>query len=423
MRTSPLKEATKSWIWVALFSIIIFLTVPIARNIQSFVAKHLGKDFFIYFVSGVIILIFIIIIYFLATKLRVGFISSYLWLIIITCLYLYFTLKLQKNPPEALHFLEYGILSFLLFRALKHDIKDKSIYVTATLFCLLIGTLDEILQWTLPRRFWDFQDVGLNALSGGLFQFAIWKVIRPKFISTKFNVKSLRFFSYTFAVCLIILGLCISNTPQRVTSYIKSFPWLSFLKDEEPMSEFGYKHTNPSIGIFYSRFSLDRLRETDSQKGKEYAQLLNNSKRTNYEQFIRKYNPTTHPFLHELRVHVFRRDSYLKSAKTASKIDAKKESYFIAYKENLILEKYFGNTIRKSVYAWDENQIKEIEASIDKNRLYESPVSANLFTSFSEKTVWITICSTISLLVFLNIILYFKEKKRKTDSYYQNNIP
>jgi hypothetical protein len=212
--------------------------------------------------------------------------------------------------------------------------------------------------------------------------------------------------------CLLILGVCISNTPQRVTSYTKQIPWLSFLKNEEPMSEFGYKHRDPSIGVFYSRLSFGRLYELDKHKGEEYAQVLNTLQKMDYELFIRKYNPTTHPFLHEFRVHVFRRDTYLKKGKFSSNSDEKKESYFIAHKENLILQKYFTQALKKSVYAWDEATLKEVEALINKNKSYESPVSANLFTSFSEKTVWISISSIIILLTIVNLILHFKQKQR-----------
>lgn len=410
MRIFSLKEATKSWIWVALFSIVIFLSVPVARNIQSFVTKNLGKKFFIYFVLAFLILAFSLLLYVLIVKLKVRSASSYVWLIIITSLYIYFTLKLQKNPPEALHFLEYGILGFLLFRALKHNIKDKSIYITATLFCLLIGTMDEIIQWIAPRRFWDFQDVGLNVLSGGLMLLATWTVIQPRHISEKFGVKSLKFFSLTFVACLVILGLCISNNPQRVASYTEQIPWLSFLKTEEPMSEFGFKHKDASIGVFYSRFSLKSLNDLDWQKNEEYSQILNNSKDVDYELFISNYNPITHPFIHEIRVHIFRRDTYFKKGRSSSILDEKKEFYFIAYKENLILQKYFARTFEKSVHFWERNKINEAETLINKHRFYRSPVSAHLFTSFSEKTTWIVIFFIIAVLIGINVIFTFKEK-------------
>ena len=352
------------------------------------------------------------LLYYLIFKLKIRSPSRYIWLIIIVGLYIYFTLKLWKIPEEAIHFLEYGLLGFFLFKALSHHLKDKSIYITATLFALLIGTFDEILQWITPQRYWDFRDAGLNCLSGGLFQLAIWKVVKPKIISEKMTVKSLRIFTSIFASCLIMLGLCVSNTPNRVYNYTERIPWLSFLQKEEPMSEFGYKYNDSEIGIFYSRLSPTRLQKTDKQKGEEYAQILNKSVNINYEQFLREYNPISNPFVLELRVHIFRRDTYFKNGKSTSNINEKKEFYLTAFKENLILEKYFKNSIEKSVYHWNDDILHESEAIIDKSKHYESPVSANLFTSFSEKTAWIIILNSIFFLLVVNIILLFTKKQQ-----------
>jgi len=331
-------------------------------------------------------------------------------------LYIFFMSKLWNVPEEAVHFLEYGLLGFFLFKAMIYHIRDKSIYVTATFLALFVGTIDEILQWMIPLRYWDFRDVGLNCLAGGLFQLAVWKVVKPNMISEKINAKSLRIFTSIFASCLIILGLCASNTPQRVASYTKIIPWLSFLQKEEPMSEFGYKYRDPEIGTFYSRLSSKNLQKTDNLRGEQYAQILNESVDKDYEQFLREYNPITDPFMHELRVHIFRRDEYFNKGKSTSTLNEKKEFYLIAYKENLILEKYFSRSIEKSVYHWNKDILKELEALVDKSRPYESPVSANLFTSLSEKSVWVSIFALIFFIVLINFILAFIKKRAKAIS-------
>ncbi len=416
MKTTLNKKALSSWIWVVLCSILIFVTVPVAQTIQKFVSKNLGKSFFIYFVLSVLALAFMSLLYFLIFKLNVRSAPNYIWLFILTGIYSYFTLKLVKTPPEAIHFLEYGLLGFFLFKALKYHIRDKSIYFTATFFALFVGTFDEILQWTIPQRQWDFHDVGLNALSGGLFQLVLWKVIKPKIISEKINPKSFLIFTSIVAPCLIILGLCASNTPQRVASYTKRIPFLSFLQKEEPMSEFGHKFKDPEIGVFYSRLTPKKLEKIDKLRGNEYAQVLNKSANMDYGQFLRGYNPFSNPFLHEFRVHVFRRDKYLKDARKTSKLNKKKEFYLIAYKENLILEKYFSNSIKKSIYIWNEDIFRELDTLIDKSKPYESPVSANLFTSFSEKIMWISIFALILSLILINFIFPYIKKQHKANN-------
>lgn len=323
---------------------------------------------------------------------------------------------MRNSPVEVTHFLEYGLLSVFIYKALNHHIKNKTIYFSAACIILLIGTFDEITQWIVPGRVWNFKDVKINLISGGLTQLAIWHVIRPKSVSGKINRKSLRIFSATFALCLIILGLCVLNTPNRVYSYSNRIQWLSFLQKEEPMSEFGYKHKDPEIGVFYSRLSVKSLYKTDNLKRNQYTQILNESINKDYEQFIREYNPITNPFMHELRVHIFRRDTYFEKGKSALNLNDRKKLYFIAYKENIILEKHFKNSIGKSVYRWNKGILHELETIIDKSKHYESPVSANLFTSFSEKTVWIVILSVIFLLVIVNFIFPYIEKRQRLPS-------
>lgn len=402
--------------WVAFCSIAIFLTVPVARTIQTYVAKNLGKNAFIYFVLSVLAIAFMSLLYFLIFRFKIVSASNYVWLFVLTGIYAYFTLNLIKAPAEAIHFLEYGLLGFFLFRALANHIKDKSIYFTATLLALIIGTFDETFQWITPGRFWSFHDVGLNTLSGGLFQVALWKVIKPKIISEKIRAESIKIFSSIFGVSLIVLGLCASNTPKRVEYYTKLMPWLSSLKKEEPMSEFGYKYEDPEIGVFYSRLNPEDLLKTDNAKGEEYSRILNESVNKNYQQFIREYNPITAPFMHELRVHIFRRDRYFKKANKSSNPKEKKEFYLIAYKENLILKKYFNLSIKNSVYWWDKAKIEKLKGLIDINKFYKSPVSANIFTAFSEKAMWIGIFVIISLLVLINLILPVEKKQSKTNN-------
>jgi hypothetical protein len=117
--------------------------------------------------------------------------------------------------------------------------------------------------------------------------------------------------------------------------------------------------------------------------------------------------------MHELRVHIFRRDEYFNKGKSTSNLNEKKELYLIAYKENLILESYFSHSIEKSVYRWNKEIFKELEAFAEKSRPYESPVSANLFTSFSEKSAWVSIFAIIFFLVLTNLILPLIKKQNR----------
>ena len=399
-----------AWLWVALCTFAIFLIVPLARTIQSFVQARWGRSLFGYTVLVAAGGTFLVLIYYLYFKLNIRSPLNYIWLTIITGLYIYFTIKLWKVPVEAIHFLEYGLLGFFLFRAFRFTIKDKSIYLSAFLFGSFVGILDEILQWMVPLRYWDIRDVGLNCLSAALFQIALWKGISPKIISQKINPKSAKILSILLGMNLVLLGLCVSNTPKRVSSYTKLFPALSFLEKEESMSEFKLKHRDPEAGNFYSRLSLEELEKEDRENSDKNAQILKDSKDKDYGEFLRNFPGSIFPFLHEFRVHLFRRDKKFEEALKTDGAEEKRKFFFIAYKENLILEKYFGQTVRKSSYKWSEEKINQTETLINKNEPYTSPVSASLFSPSHEKIIWMTI---LIILVLLAILNYFFSRSRK----------
>ena len=403
-----------AWIWVALCALAILLTVPIARTIQQFVLKKWGSELFGYAVLLSTAIFFFLALYILIFRLKIRSPSNYIWLFLIGCAYVYFTLKLWEQPEEAIHFLEYGLLGYFIFNALKLKIRDKTIFISAFLLGSLIGIFDEILQWIVKQRYWDFRDVGLNALSSGLFQAAMWLGIKPKIISQKVRPRSLRTASILLAANILLLGLCFSNTPKRVQSYTKALPFLSFLLQEEPMNQFNLKHDDPKIGTFYSRLTIDELLRLDRQQAAENGAVLHSWKDLDYAKFLRRHPGITKPLLYEIRVHIFRRDKRYERALQTRDEKQKRENLFIAFKENEILEKYFGHTLNESPYVWSEETKAQIESQIDSKVLYKSPVSKSFFSPKSETQAWI--------FIGLFLILLFAANRYYLHKYGQSNL-
>lgn len=399
-----------AWFLVFLCTLAIFLIVPLARKIQTFVSARWGRSLFGYAVLLAVAAVFVIILYYLIFRLKIRSISNYLWLTTVTVLYVYFTLKLWSVPEEAVHFLEYGLLGFFLFRALKFYIHDSSIYFISFLSGSLVGIFDEILQWMVPLRYWDIRDVGLNALSSALFQISLWKGIKSKAISPKIKINSLKTISILFSANLILLGLCLSNTPQRVASYTKTFPSLSFLKKEEVMNRFRHKIKDSDIGQFYSLLRVEELRKEDREKTLANARLIKEWKDKQFKIFRRHYSSLDHPFLYELRAHLELRDKNLAKAQMAANVKDKKNFFLAAYKENLILEKYFGRTLRKASGGWKKEQLRQAASLIDKSRPYSSPLPFGVTVPFSEKTLWITISGLLIIVIVFNFFLGCQSK-------------
>ena len=159
-----------------------------------------------------------------------------------------------------------------------------------------------------------------------------------------------------------------------------------------------------------SRFSLQKLKSLDREKKLEYSKILYESKAMDSTQFLKTYNPLTAPFLYEMRIHIFRRDRYFARAQGSPDNDSQLRQYFTtAYKENLILQRYFGETLKHTAYWWDQSKVDVLLKHIDPDTLYESPVCRDLFTSFTERQLWVVIFGVLFVFVFMNIKFYSRE--------------
>ena len=65
-----------------------------------------------------------------------------------------------------------------------------------------------------------------------------------------------------------------------------------------------------------------------------------------YQEFLSEYTSTKDAFLHEARVHLFRRDRYRHRLAAAEDREAADAYAIIASRENLIMERYFPHTMR-----------------------------------------------------------------------------
>lgn len=381
------------WIWVILCSFFIFLTIPFARGIQRFVYNAFGKELFTYTILIIVLIAFIALLYLFIFRLRIRRFSQYIWLAASAALYSYFTIKLKEHPEEAFHFLEYGVLSYLFFIALSKRVHDHSIYITSISFVLLIGVLDEFIQWMMPERFWDIRDVGLNTLSAAISMLGLWRGIRPIYINKPVRRLSVNMLLSIVTIDLLFLGFCLSNTPEVVSYYAKGV--VSWLKDEEPMVEYGYRYRDPDIGVIYSRLTLKQINEIDTHYGASYGIEIANAlnKGSSFKDLMGAYKPPENIFIYEFIIHLQRREDALEVFKESNYSYTRHIN--TALKENLILERYFKNTLRHAGYTMSDDTLKELKKqALINDEMYASSVGM-LITAFNQKTAWTIILITI----------------------------
>ncbi len=162
-----LPEKKVVWSIVALYVLLIFITLGDVVMIMDFAQRNLG-DYFnpILGVSPYFFLAaFLTYITFIKKEKRP---SRYIFLILIVVCF-FFIMRLLYYPAEKVHLIEYGILGALVFWAVSiHKVDIVFCYVAAIIVSLVVGSADEIVQGFLPFRVFDFRDIVVNNLSGAL---------------------------------------------------------------------------------------------------------------------------------------------------------------------------------------------------------------------------------------------------------------
>lgn len=86
--------------------------------------------------------------------------------------YIMVMVRLGLSPAERTHLFEYGLVSVLIYEALRERRRNgRSVPfpgLTAILAGAALGWMDEAVQLFLPSRVYDLQDVGVNAVAAAL---------------------------------------------------------------------------------------------------------------------------------------------------------------------------------------------------------------------------------------------------------------
>ncbi len=75
----------------------------------------------------------------------------------------------MEIPEERTHIVEYGVVALFLFEALAERFRNLGRPHHAAILAIAttaaVGTLDEIIQWTIPQRTFDLRDMAFNAIA------------------------------------------------------------------------------------------------------------------------------------------------------------------------------------------------------------------------------------------------------------------
>jgi len=398
----PKEREWISWLVVALWTISIFTFIPFARALQGVVSEQYGRDFFLVIVAVYLGLIFLLATLYLISTLKKLPLSNIVCLFFFFSLFAYWSWQLKSHPERALHFVQYGTLSILLYRALLHRFSDSGVYIIAVLGCFLVGTVDEIVQWFTPQRFFDYDDILIDGGASVLMQLAIITGIRPSIITLKANSKTLLICARLSIIQLILLSFCFINTPSLVNKYASQFEVLSYLKhNPSVMSEYGYRYEVPEIGRFFSRLNPQELVKVDQQRGEEVAKLIDQGYDVaNYDRFLAKHHFLKDPLTYEVRVRLFRRDAYWGQANEAKPSSrAFREALTISFREHLILRNFYPESYQNSNRRLSQKDEQWMRENQFPDHKYISPVGGHLLTQLSQRQYLYLILSLLIILL------------------------
>jgi hypothetical protein len=403
-----------AWLMAGLWSLLIFVTVPFVRAIQEAVTERLGARVFLW-VAIAVLLVAAAGAVVLGRRLR-GRVSlrSVLWLGAVLVVFIWWSRYLYE-PVEAIHFVEYGVLGVLVYLALRHRAADQSVFLSAALVVALFGTVDEIIQWVTPSRVFDYRDLVINAGAGSLVQIALWQGVAPAATRQPARPGSLRLPCRLAIAMVLVLGLCLSATPQRLDRLATRAGWMMPLAtSNDVMAEYGYRHVDPDIGTFRSRLTLQELHQGDQQQAAQIAAAIREHHgHGSYERFLQNYSAARAPLAHEVRVHIFARDRNLHLALKNPADPDHQRRMTVACRENQILQKYFPTILEHSGRRLGKGR----QAVLDQARLLDEPftskVSIHLITIFSEGWMRAAVLLTVALLLALDLWLGRRSRRQE----------
>jgi VanZ family protein len=229
----------------------------------------------------------------------------------------------EVDAVERFHFVEYGLVTALFYRAWQAG-RDAAVWIVPLLLSLLVGTFEEWLQWFIPARVGELRDVLLNLFAivcGLLFSMALDPPAAPMRRPAPVSRRSI-------AVAASLLLVAVAGFIHTV--------------------HLGHEIEDVDVGVFRSRYSAAELATVGAARADAW----------------RSRPPLTWARLS-------REDQYFSEA--VSHVQRRNEAWaqgnvLAARHENLILERYYAPALDTPSYVsaqglrWPDSQRADAES-------------------------------------------------------------
>lgn len=309
-------------------STALVLSAPFIGFLRSWIRTTFPGQF-VRIVGGAIALLAVVAVVSAALRIRTRRLLRYGAIVVALGIAVWYSLGEATGNPDVdvvqrFHFVEYGVITFLFYRAWR-PLEDPAILVLPVLAGLLVGTADEWLQWFIPNRVGEIADVLLNgiAIAGGML-FSLG-ADPPANFSRRMRPGSLFRIGRLAAVTILAIAIFFQ------------------------IVHLGYDVRDDEAGTFKSRWSKSELEHLGTAKRDEW--------RTHPPPLVLQRVSREDQYLTEGVTHVQKRNELLGANDPRS-----------AWMENLILEKYFTPVLDTPSYwsrtghRWSAEQRQSIQA-------------------------------------------------------------
>jgi len=379
----PLQRASRrraffAWAILLAYAAFIDLTLATVPVWRERLIERFGPGVFAVITYGAAVILVSVVLGVMIFRNREKNIFAYLSLVAILLFLRHVVQYWITIPIEQIHFIEYGIMGFLAYSALKHHLRGWGLVGVAMLLTHFFGMIDECIQGNLASRVGEQRDMLWNGLAGSLGLAAVAFALKPKFIRGRSGRQEL-------AAGLIIVGLCLP-----IQGYFNS-----------AIAQFGRLIRDEEIQVvFRSRLAAEKLLRYNhkiEQFHREIAPRVGKAK--GYEII-----PLLHDKIHEeALVHMSRCRRHLLE-----------NDSFVALKEFQITSNYYGRFLQGTPLDLPAEEVARLtEAVGDSARVpYASPVAEHLITKFREWQMWLVI-GLLEGAILGSLIKIFYRKERK----------
>lgn len=266
------------------------------------------------------------------------------------------------DSVERFHFIEYGLITALFYRAWR-PVPDGSPIVMPILAGFIVGTLDEWFQWFIPARVGEVRDVLLNMIAVGAGLLFSLGLDPPSPFTVALQRRSRRRTALVAVAALVLFG-----------GFFQSV-------------HLGYEVVDADAGIFHSRYTAAELAAIGEERAREWKAHppMSWSRLSQEDQYFT-----------EALAHVQRRNQTWDAGNVLA-----------ARHENLILEKFYAPVLDTPSYVsaqgfrWPAAQRADAEKRGQGFIIYVSDALSYPVLTWPKWAFWVAIAAGAAIILRL----------------------